>query len=511
MTMNTNTAKQHRDSAVIYARVSSEEQVQGYSIQAQLRACREWAEKRGYNVVKEYLDEGFSASRHLEKREAFKEMLSDAASKNHPFEVIIVHKLDRFSRDSLESFTSRAILKRHKVRLLSVQEPVVGSDAPEDAFMEHILVGMAEFYSRNLAREIRKGLTERVRQGFLVFRPPYGYRREVVEKREGQKRIRTISRPVVDEAAAAVVRRIFDLSDRGIGYKTITKLLNGDGLRTSNGNLFKSNYVYLMLHNKAYIGVLEYNFRPRYGAVEPMTIPGFYPPIIDKDLFDRVQERMKLASQNWQNSYAKRTNYLLSRLVVCDACGHRYLGTAAKSGQFHYYSCGSYLKAGKAACPAPLLNKVKLETAVLAQLQQRILSPENIRRYIELVIDRAQNSSQQSTPEQNAVELAIRDVESRLRRWEDALEKGELSIEHAAHRIKELHIRARRAAEEKEQFARERLLDQDDQTDPDCADDLVYQRNAMATQGQTDRRKEGVLTGYSKGGEDKRNRGDSHL
>jgi site-specific DNA recombinase len=511
MTMNTNTAKQHRDSAVIYARVSSEEQVQGYSIQAQLRACREWAEKRGYNVVKEYLDEGFSASRHLEKREAFKEMLSDAASKNHPFEVIIVHKLDRFSRDSLESFTSRAILKRHKVRLLSVQEPVVGSDAPEDAFMEHILVGMAEFYSRNLAREIRKGLTERVRQGFLVFRPPYGYRREVVEKREGQKRIRTISRPVVDEAAAAVVRRIFDLSDRGIGYKTITKLLNGDGLRTSNGNLFKSNYVYLMLHNKAYIGVLEYNFRPRYGAVEPMTIPGFYPPIIDKDLFDRVQERMKLASQNWQNSYAKRTNYLLSRLVVCDACGHRYLGTAAKSGQFHCYSCGSYLKAGKAACPAPLLNKVKLETAVLAQLQQRILSPENIRRYIELVIDRAQNSSQQSTPEQNAVELAIRDVESRLRRWEDALEKGELSIEHAAHRIKELHIRARRAAEEKEQFARERLLDQDDQTDPDCADDLVYQRNAMATQGQTDRRKEGVLTGYSKGGEDKRNRGDSHL
>jgi site-specific DNA recombinase len=173
--MSTNTAHKQQQTAVVYARVSSEEQVQGYSIQAQLRACREWAGKHGYKVAKEYLDEGYSASRNLDKRESFKEMLGDAASKSHPFDTIIVHKLDRFSRDSLESFTSKAILKRHKVRLISVQEPVVGSDAPEDAFMEHILVGMAEFYSKNLAREARKGLTERIRQGFLVFRPPYGY------------------------------------------------------------------------------------------------------------------------------------------------------------------------------------------------------------------------------------------------------------------------------------------------------------------------------------------------
>ena len=155
----------------------------------------------------------------LEKRESFKEILGDAASKSQPFSTIVVHNLDRFSRDSLESFTSKAILKRHKVRLISVQEPVVGSDAPEDAFMEHILVGMAEFYSKNLAREIRKGLTERIRQGFPVFRPPYGYRREVIEKREGQIRIRTISRPAVDDAAAGVVRKIFELCDRGVGYK----------------------------------------------------------------------------------------------------------------------------------------------------------------------------------------------------------------------------------------------------------------------------------------------------
>jgi len=438
--MSTNAkANQQRQNTAVYARVSSEEQVQGYSIQAQLRACREWAEKHGYKVVREFLDEGYSASRNLEKRESFKEMLSNAASKGRPFDAIVVHKLDRFSRDSLESFTSKAILKRHKVRLISVQEPVVGSDAPEDAFMEHILVGMAEFYSKNLGREIKKGLSERTRQGFLVFRPPYGYRREVIEKREGQKRTRTISRPVVENAAAGVVRRIFELCDRGVGYKEITKILNANGFRTAQGRRFESTHIYWILRNKAYVGVLEYNFRQRYGTVEPVTIPGFYPPIIDQQLFDRVQEKLRSSAANWRNSYANRTTYLLSGLVTCDECGRRYLGTAAKGGKFHYYSCGSYLKGGKTICAARLINKNKLESAILSKIQEEILAPENIRHYVQRVLESAATSERNGSPEDDAIRSALNEVQTRLSRWENALETGELSIEHAAQRIKELH------------------------------------------------------------------------
>jgi site-specific DNA recombinase len=111
MTMSTNTVKQHRDTAVLYARVSSEDQVLRYSLEAQLKACRQWAVKNGLKVVREYVEEGHSAFRNLDKREAFKELLCDAASKQHPFDLIIVHKLDRLFRDSLESSTTRAILK----------------------------------------------------------------------------------------------------------------------------------------------------------------------------------------------------------------------------------------------------------------------------------------------------------------------------------------------------------------------------------------------------------------
>jgi site-specific DNA recombinase len=112
--MSMKTAIKQQQSAVIHARVSSEEQVQGYSIQAQLRACREWAEKNGYTVAKEYLEEGQSAFRKLEKREVLKELLADTVSKQRAFDLIVVHKLDRLFRDTLESSTARAILKRER-------------------------------------------------------------------------------------------------------------------------------------------------------------------------------------------------------------------------------------------------------------------------------------------------------------------------------------------------------------------------------------------------------------
>ena len=128
-------AKEQQHSAAIYARVSSEEQVQGYSIQAQLRACREWAEKNGYAVAQEYIEEGQSAFRNLEKREVLKELLADTVNKQRAVQIIIVHKLDRLFRDTVESSTARAILKREKVRLISVTEPMVGSDTPENFLM----------------------------------------------------------------------------------------------------------------------------------------------------------------------------------------------------------------------------------------------------------------------------------------------------------------------------------------------------------------------------------------
>src|SRR5215471_20706628 len=239
-------------------------------------------------------------------------------------------------------------------------------------------------------------------------------------------------------------------------HRSLTPFVSNDGLRTAQGRRFASNHIYWILRNKAYVGVLEYNFRERYGPVEPTTIPGFYPVIIDQQLFDRVQEKLRLSAANWRNSYANRTTYLLSGLVVCASCGRRYLGTSAKGGKFHYYGCGSYLKGGKKSCAARLINKNKLENAVLAKIQEEILTADNIRIYIQRLMETALKSQDKPSPDEDTVRLALADVQTRLKRWENALESGELSIEHAATRIKELHERSRELLKKKQELERNR-------------------------------------------------------
>jgi site-specific DNA recombinase len=225
----------------------------------------------------------------------------------------------------------------------------------------------------------------------------------------------------------------------GKAYKSVAMTLNREGYRTNKGHLFRVIFISRTLRNRAYVGILDYNRYQGRGGREPIAIPGFYPPIIDQKLFERVQEKLKNEADQFQNSFAHRSEYLLSRLVICDYCGYHYLGTAAKSGKHHYYSCATYLRKGRDSCNAPLLNKNKLEEAVLAQVQEEILSEENVRKYINLVIEQAQQSKPEPSADETAIELALRDVESKLKRWQETLEEGLLNLKDCAERIKELN------------------------------------------------------------------------
>jgi hypothetical protein len=101
-------------------------------------------------------------------------------------------------------------------------------------------------------------------------------------------------------------------------------------------------------------------------------------------------------------------------------------------------ACQTYLRRGRDTCNAPLLNKDKFEKSVLDQVQEHILSEENVRKYIDLFIEQTQQSKTEPSADETAVKLAIRDVEVKVRRWEEALERGLLSLEDCAGRIKEL-------------------------------------------------------------------------
>lgn len=160
---------------------------------------------------------------------------------------MLVHKLDRFARNRYDSALYRRELRRNGVTLLSVLEQI--DDSPEGIILESMLEGMSEYYSKNLSREVRKGMKENaLKCQFTGGRPPYGLKVD-----EATRRL------VVNEEEAPAIRFIFDSVKNGLGYNQIVQELNVMGYRTRLGKPFGKNSLYEILRNEKYRGVYVFN------------------------------------------------------------------------------------------------------------------------------------------------------------------------------------------------------------------------------------------------------------
>ena len=144
--------------AVIYARYSSDSQREE-SIEGQLRECREYAGRNGMTVVGSYIDRALSAK--TADRPEFQRMIKDSAK--GLFEIVLVWKLDRFSRDRYDSAHYKHILKKNGVKVVSAKEHI--SEGPEGIILESMLEGYAEFYSAELSEKIHRGQKENALKG----------------------------------------------------------------------------------------------------------------------------------------------------------------------------------------------------------------------------------------------------------------------------------------------------------------------------------------------------------
>ena len=441
--------------AVIYARFSHADQIGGFSIQAQLRACRELAEREGWKVVREYVDEARSAYRHPEKREAFQQLLRDGAAKDRPFEAVIVHMLDRFSRNTAELITTRDLLLRGGISLRSATEPAVGIPSVEGRFLEHIMMAIPEYQSGHQGRHIVKGLTERVRAGYLVAAAPFGMRRELVKIETGRNgKSRLFSRAVPDERTAHIALAAFQLYDQGHGFKAIAEQFTTQGYRTRATKPFTVETIRRLLSNPAYIGVLEYHVRGKFGSPdEVITVPGFYPPLVPEELFRRVQNKLAANAANYRNSYAQRTNYLLSRLGRCH-CGAPYVGVSAKGGRYHYYQCLNMIKRGKAVCPGRLLSKERFEQAVVERLQQEVLTVKAVTDYVRAYNEQVRCDAAVRPEEVARLDRALADVTRRLKKWYEAVETGAINLGDVAERLQDLKEERRKLEEARRDVVR---------------------------------------------------------
>ena len=386
--------------AVIYARYSSDSQREA-SIEGQLRDCKDYAEKNGITVVGTYIDRAYSAK--TDDRPDFQRMIKDSAKKI--FDVVLVWKLDRFARNRFDAVNYKYQLEKNGVHLVSAMEPI--SQGPEGIMVESMLIGMAEYYSAELALKVARGERENALQckynGGVV---PLGF---TIGKEDRLYHI--------DPETAPIVQEIFTRYADGEPAEKIAASLNERGLRTRTGKPFVKNSFFQIFRNRRYIG--EYRYKD-------IVTPGGIPAIVDQDLFDRVQQRFEQNRIAHGRPAKEDVSYLLTTKLFCGKCGTLMggeSGTSHMGNTYYYYKCGNAKRHGKAHCDLKAIRKEPLERFVVDTAIKVIFSDEIIERLIDLVME----AQQQENTRLPVLKEQLRDTEKRLANLLEAIEQGILT------------------------------------------------------------------------------------
>ena len=414
--------------AALYARVSSDRQDVDLSVAAQLRALRDYAERNGYLVAREYVDEAESG--RTANRPQFRRMLDEAAKPEAPFKEILVWKFSRFTRKREHAVAFKAMLRKKGVRVVSITEHA--DDSPTGKLMEAIIESVDEFYSENLAQEVTRGMREAASRGFWVAsRVPYGYRKLMVQ--DGAKKRPTLE---TDAATYAVVERIFSMAEVGRGILDITRTLNNEGIANPTGRLWSKNGVHIILRNPVYTGTLVWGTDSKDKA-EPVRVEKAFPAIISKAQFKRVNRKLRSRAPRRTHPRRVGSSYLLSGLVRCRACNRALSGQDAKSGKFSYYVCQSIMKRGKDACETPRLNAKGFEALIVDQIRSNILTESNIRELVKLVDEEMDGVAKEQRQRLETIDSELVEVKRRLDRLYNLVETTDLNVDDFKPRIRD--------------------------------------------------------------------------
>ena len=414
--------------AALYARVSSDRQDVDLSVAAQLRALRDYAEKNGYVVAREYIDEAESG--RIADRPQFRRMLDEASLSDSPFQEILVWKFSRFTRKREHAVAFKSMLRKRGIRVTSITEHA--DDSPTGKLMEAIIESLDEFYSENLAQEVLRGMREAASRGFWIGTySPYGYRKVPVQ--DGAKKRPKLE---LDPPADGVVRRIFQMALLGTSTLDITKTLNREGIASPQGSRWTKTTIHRILTNETYTGTLVWGTRAK-DNVPPVRVDNAFPAIISRDEFERVSAILGSKAPAKIHPRRAASPYLLSGIVRCETCDKALTAHEAKSGQFTYYVCHSLLKRGQGACDTPRLNSKRFERMIIDSIRENILTESNIRELVKLVNEELDSVIREQREKAEAIDEELNEIRRRLDRLWQAVETTDLEINDILPRIRE--------------------------------------------------------------------------
>jgi site-specific DNA recombinase len=385
---------------VIYARYSPGGNQTEQSIEGQLRECYDYAKKHDLTVVKTYIDRHISGK--TDHRAQFQKMMKD--SDKHAFEAVLMYKLDRFARNRYDSAIYKSRLKKNGVKVFYAKESI--PDGPEGIILESLLEGMAEYYSAELSQKIKRGMREsaykaHVTGGYLAL----GYK------------IASDKSFVIDEKQAPIVRKIFTMYDNGSTVTEICAELNAMGVKTAHGAHFNKNSLRTILKNEKYIGVY---------ASQGIRVESGVPAIIDRELFERVQQRL-VANHKAPARQKAKVDYLLSGKLYCGLCRAGMAGESGtgKSGAKHYYYICVNKKRLK-SCDKKTVRKEWLENLVVEATAKYVLQPGKIEAIAKKCME-VQARDHTQNEELADLQRQLADDEKALNNLVAAMEQGIIS------------------------------------------------------------------------------------
>ena len=417
--------------AVAYARYSSAGQ-RDVSIEQQLQDIRAYAEREGYTIVHEYADHARSGFRNVAARTEFQAMMAAAGSGS--YDTVLCWKVDRFGRSREDSAIYKGQLSRLGISVVYVMEPI-----PEGAagvLTEGMLEAIAEWYSRNLSENVKRGMNDNARKCLYNGTTVYGY--------DGIR-----NQPYrINEEQAAVVRQIYSLYIEGYSLAEVRRILNDAGQRTESGKLFTINKLYNILKQERYLGIYIFGDH---------RIPGGMPAIIDQDTWEKAQRMKEKTGRHYEKSPVE---YLLTGKAFCGHCGKPLVGDSGtgRSSTYYYYTCQS--KKRRAGCTKKSVQKEYLEDFVVNFLLDHVLTGPMMEQIADMILDYQKKESASSPL--RAMEKELADVERKISNTNRAIAEGIFSGSTVSMlRTLENTAASLRLSIESRKYAEGQLLDRD--------------------------------------------------
>jgi site-specific DNA recombinase len=346
--------------AVIYLRVSTEEQVDNYSLDTQAGICVKEAERRGLTVLETFREEGRSA-KTIRDRPTLIELLEYCRKHRKEVSAVIVYRLDRISRQTADYLAIRKKLAESDITLISATEPT--GDTPTERFIETMLAGFAQMDNDVRGERARNGMKARFLSGLHNGSVPLGYLRE-----NGYA--------TKDPEMFSAIQSAWELMATGTkSLREMARLLDKQGIKDK-----RKGYKEYTLRPQTLSGI----FRNKFYAGKVISkkhsqeVQGQHTPMITEEMFYRVQAILDGRNRNAAPALARRSldspDFPLRRIVNCSRCGHSFTGAWSKGKRlrYGYYFCTKRCGQGSSI---PIKD---IDTATTELLSKISLKPESV-------------------------------------------------------------------------------------------------------------------------------------